>query len=63
MVKLLKEMLQLEAKDKEFLLSNITRITEGKGNGKYLFHKKEKHQQECDLNKLFRLVVRSYQLR
>lgn len=31
MVKLLKEMLQLEAKDKEFLLSNITRITEGKG--------------------------------
>ncbi|XP_037025849.1 transmembrane channel-like protein 5 [Bradysia coprophila] len=30
MVKLLKEMLQLEAKDKEFLLSNITRITEGK---------------------------------
>jgi len=30
MVKLLKEMLQMEAKDKEFLLSNITRITQGK---------------------------------
>lgn len=31
MVKILKEMLSLEAMDKEFLLSNITRITEGKG--------------------------------
>lgn len=30
MVKLLKEMLQMEAKDKEFLLSNITRVTDGK---------------------------------
>lgn len=31
MVKILKEMLSLEAMDKEFLLSNITRITQGKG--------------------------------
>lgn len=31
MVKLLKEMLYLEAKDKEFLLTNITRVTQGKG--------------------------------
>lgn len=31
MVKILKEMLFLEAMDKEFLLSNITRITQGKG--------------------------------
>lgn len=31
MVKILKEMLYIEAKDKEFLLSNITRITDGKG--------------------------------
>lgn len=30
MVKILKEMLYLEAKDKEFLLSNITKITQGK---------------------------------
>lgn len=31
MVKLLKDMLYLEAKDKEFLLTNITRVTQGKG--------------------------------
>lgn len=35
MVKLLKEMLFIEAKDKEFLLANITRITQN--NGKYIF--------------------------
>lgn len=31
MVKILKEMLSLEAMDKAFLLSNITHITQGKG--------------------------------
>lgn len=35
MVKLLKEMLYIEAKDKEFLLANITRITQN--NGIYYF--------------------------
>lgn len=34
MVKLLKEMLYIEAKDKEFLLANITRITQNNGNYK-----------------------------
>lgn len=36
MVKLLKEMLIIEAKDKEFLLVNITRVSQG--NGKWMFH-------------------------
>lgn len=31
MVKLLKEMLYIEAKDKEFLLANITRVTQNNG--------------------------------
>lgn len=31
MVKLLKEMLYIEAKDKEFLLANITRVTQENG--------------------------------
>lgn len=32
MVKLLKDMLFIEAKDKEFLLANITRVTQDNGN-------------------------------
>lgn len=32
MVKLLKEMLYIEAKDKEFLLANITRVTQNNGS-------------------------------
>lgn len=31
MVKLLKQMLYIEAKDKEFLLANITRVTQNNG--------------------------------
>lgn len=34
MVKLLKDMIYIEGKDKEFLLANITRVTQE--NGKYL---------------------------
>lgn len=37
MVKLLKQMLYIEAKDKEFLLANITRVTQNNG-GFILFY-------------------------
>lgn len=40
MVKLLKEMIFIEAKDKEFLLANITRVTQE--NGKVLTSLEEK---------------------
>lgn len=36
MVKLLKEMLYIEAKDKEFLLANITRVTQNNGKQQHL---------------------------
>lgn len=38
MVNMLKEMLYIEAKDKEFLLANITRITQNNGKYKNALH-------------------------
>lgn len=47
-VKLLKEMLYLEAKDKEFLLGNISRLSQGKSLALNL-HEEEDHVSEPEM--------------
>lgn len=47
-VKLLKEMLYLEAKDKEFLLGNISRLSQGKSLA-YSLHDEEEHVSEPEM--------------
>lgn len=48
-VKLLKEMLYLEAKDKEFLLGNISRLSQGKSLAFDLQEEEEEHVSEPEM--------------